>query len=219
MQKLIARVLIALISFPFPVYVNAETLALPSDDINAPVVKHLASKKPASAQDGHIFTATVTDDVGVATVILYYRESGAMTYNRLAMTRVLNTDEFTAFIEPSALPEKGLEYYIQAKDLAGNSLLRGYSFSPLKLTVDATAPEPETPQPTPISEPTLVQTSQTNSDDEEDSIWSNKWLWIGLGVLAVGAAAAGGGGGGGGGGTDPTPTPETGTISGSIPQP
>ena len=74
-------------------------------------------------------------------------------------------------------------------DLAGNTLLHGYSFSPLSVKIGST------PAKTTVAESTKAAPIKTAAGTDKGI---SKWVWIGLGVLLVGAAAAGGGSDGGG---------------------
>jgi hypothetical protein len=196
---------------------RAAQLSLPSGDLIAPEVSHEVIQDTLEAGSSVQIKAKVTDNVGVKSVTLFYRAKGTEEYKRVSMNRIGETDNYAVTLGKSDLVEPGIEYYIQAMDLAGNSLLHGYSFSPLAVNVVA----PAKPAP---AEPTVSAKEQPpgetiTEEPKAEKKKSKKWLWIGLGVLAVGviaAAASGGGGGGdggGGGGGD------TGTIVISAPPP
>ena len=181
--------LLVSLSLIYTPFLQADQLSLPSGDLIAPQVKHKPISNTPMAGLSQKFHAVVTDNVGVQNVILFYRTIGTKKYQRKAMKRIDNTDEYVAVLEADEMTAPGIEYYIQANDLAGNNLLHGYSFSPLIVNVSPAAKKP-------------AEEVALEADEDKKS---NKWLWIGLGVLAV-AAAAGGGGGGGGGGDDGTVT-------------
>jgi len=164
---------------------RADQLALPSADLVAPQVKHKPISNTPTAGLSQKFSAIVTDNVGVKSVTLFYRTIGSKQYQQKAMKKVGDTDEYLAILDADEMKAPGIEYYIQASDLAGNNLLHGYSFSPLIVNVSPAAAKP----------------AEEVSFAPEENKETSKWVWIGLGVLAV-AAAAGGGGGGGGGGTN-----------------
>jgi len=214
-MKLLRVILVVLLSISFvllPV-VQAAELALPSGDLIAPVIEHTPIEKDIYVGEQINVAATVTDNVGVGNVILFYRDANATEFKRLKMNRDL--DSFIYTTQLTATDSPGLEYYIQATDLAGNTLLFGYSFSPLTIAVLPTATvsvavtdNSETNVPH-----TAVVASTANTDGKKSGI--SKWVWIGLGVVVAGAALSGGGGG-----SDSTePPPSTGglTISGSAP--
>lgn len=164
--------------FPPPIYA-AGSLALPTGDLVAPEINHRPITETLDAEDIKKIQATVTDNVGVKEVILFYRPLGASSFLRMRMTRDMSTND-AYFATPDNIPEPGMEYYIQATDYEGNTLLHGHSFSPLTIKVksnDGTETLAATPEAS-------IQIA------EESSGGISKWVWIGLGVLAVGALAA-----------------------------
>ena len=159
-----------------------EQLSLPKQDLTAPEILHVPISEPLQPGESHTFSATVTDNVKVKSVDMFYRVVGESEYKRLKMSKNgENSDEYRITLDSDIMEEPGIEYYIQAVDVSGNSLLHGYSFSPLTIAVGA--------QPINKTDAEII-----SAKPEETSY---KWLWITLGVLAVGAVASGGGGGGG----------------------
>lgn len=176
---------------------RAEQLSLPSGDIIAPEISQEKYVNVVEPGSDHNITVTVTDNVGVGQVILYYRVIDTKEYKRLTMNSINSSDEYQTTITSDLIKAPGIEYYVQAVDNAGNSVLHGYAFSPLSVKTDSNA--------------AVLAAETSKATIEEES--SNIWLWVGLGALAViGAVAAGGGGGGG----DPAQT-ETVIITGSTP--
>jgi hypothetical protein len=190
---------------------HAEQLSLPAEDLKAPEVEHTPISEPLSSGAMHRISATVTDNVGVDVVSLFYRHVGDSQYQRKPMLReTQDSDVFTVALGRNDLAAPGIEYYIQATDMAGNSVLFGYSFEPIKLSVLSGSDSTETTD-TALSE-------SLNGDGKQKKKGGSKWIWIALGALTVGAiaaAASGGGGGdsGGGGGDSGTVT-----VSGPVPQ-
>ncbi len=212
-MKLLRFILASLLIFSLvssPI-VHAAELALPSGDLIAPAIEHTPIGKDIPPGQSVDIKATVTDNVGVKEVILFYRESAATGFKRLPMNRDLDSFVYTANIP--AVDSPGLEYYIRATDLAGNTLLFGHAFSPLTITVaPAAADGGDTKAVAAMGSPA------TPTDKEESGV--SKWIWIGLGVVAVGAALAAGSGGGGGDDDPKEPAATTGslTITGPVPQ-
>ncbi|VAW66872.1 hypothetical protein MNBD_GAMMA09-3108 [hydrothermal vent metagenome] len=164
--------------------INAAQLSLPTGDLIAPEIIQPEYVGTVAKGDSHIVSVRVTDNVAVKQVLIYYRAIGTESYRRLLMQNKKNTDYYVATISADKIKPPGIEYYIQAADNAGNTLLHGYSFSPLSVkTLDGAAQS--------------VVAENTGAPAEEDSIFSNKWFWIGVGVLALGAAAASGSDSGG----------------------
>lgn len=195
-SRLLAFFLSFLLLFNYPLYVfAADTLV---DEV-APVIVHSPPENNTLAADRDwVLVASVTDDRQLESVALFYRKPGLMPYTMIPMQKSGEGDVYSAVVAASMLAE-GLEYYIQAKDRAGNTGLYGFSFSPVlvmpKINLEKSAEEPVD----------KAITRAFNSEKErpkEKSSGSKKWLWIGLGVLLVGAAASAGGGGGGSSGNE-----------------
>ncbi len=178
----------------FTPLLNAGQLSLPSGDLVAPEIIQPKYIDSVAKGDNHSISVVVTDNTGVKQVVLYYRVIGTSNYQRKLMRKVKNTDNYQVTLRAKKITPPGIEYYVQAMDHAGNTILHGYSFSPLSVkTTSATA--------------VVVENNpKTSSSEDDDSIFTNKWFWIGIGVLVAGAAASGGGGSGGGGGGEPTAT-------------
>jgi len=134
-----------------------------------------------------VFTATVTDDVGVERVVLHHRSAGAERYDAVAMAPLGGTGIYTASITSPAASVEAIEFYIEARDLAGNRSIEGFAFDPLeRRLVDASPIAGNTASPT------------TEGPTASGMSTSRKVLYGVLGVLAIGAIAAAAGGGGGG---------------------
>lgn len=207
MKRILHLSLVAIISnflmfLPLVNLYAAGDLALPSGDVIAPVIKHAPNTSIIPAGGFIDIHATVTDNSGVKDVIVFYRNKiDPKDFKRIKMTRELGGDFYSVSLPAAMAP--GIEYYIQATDHAGNTILHGHTFSPLTVTVSTDAPAQE-------------ETEKRVMVLEDDTVVApskgvNKWVWIGLGVLIVGAAA--------GGGDSPGPTTGTLTIQGTIPAP
>lgn len=208
MKRILRSFLVIIISnslmFLPLVNVNAaEDLALPSGDVIAPEIKHTPSTTIIPVGEFINIHATVTDNVGVRDVIVFYREKiNTNEFKRTKMTQELGTSFYSVSIPGAVAP--GIEYYIQATDQAGNTILHGHTFSPLTVSVSTDAP------PLGAEDKKITMLEDDTADKPKKGI--SKWVWIGLGVLAVGAL---------GGSDDPSPGPTTGTltIGGTIPAP
>ncbi len=191
-------------SMAFAPLLRAEQLSLPSGDMVAPSVTQENYVDVIEDEQDYNITVTVKDEVGVKQVILYYRDVGEEAYKTITMQPVTDSDDYTATIKSDEISEPGIEYYIKAMDDAGNTLLHGYSFSPLSARTAG-------------SEAFVSNGSGAVGDvaAKDSSIFSNKWFWIGVGVLVLAAA----GGGGGGGGTAAGAGGDTATLTVSTPEP
>ncbi|NOX42114.1 MAG: hypothetical protein GXP19_00015 [Gammaproteobacteria bacterium] len=212
MKRILRSFIVAIVSnsLIFLPLVNAnaaEALALPSGDLIAPEIKQTPITKNVPPGERANIHATVTDNVSVKTVSVFYRNVGATEFKRTEMMRELGTDDYSVTLPE--IMEPGVEYYIQATDQAGNTILHGHTFSPLTIVVSPDAAPQEGAEGV-VAIPQSTPLEGMAAKPAEGKI--SKWVWIGLGVVAVGALA---GGSGGGGGT--TPTTGTVTITGPTP--
>ncbi len=169
---------------------RADQLALPSSDMIAPTLIH--DKFIGSMASGQDFTfeATVTDNVRIHSVNLYYRPKNTQEYKHLPMQHLKDSYIYAVTLDKRQLNAPGIEYYIEAVDMAGNRLTSGYAMSPLLVNVSQRPNQ-------------LINTSTVPKLEPIEESSANKWLWIGLGVLALAALAGGGGGGGSASATGP----------------
>lgn len=209
---------VGLIYTPF---LQAAQLSLPTGDLIAPEVSHEVIEETLEAGSSVQIKAKVTDNVGVKSVTLFYRTKGVEEYERVILMRIANTDEYTVTLGKEVLVEPGIEYYIQAVDLAGNTLLHGYSFSPLSVAVaKPRAPmKPESAVTTKEAMPEAIDETAGVEPDSAKEKKSKTWLWIALGALAVGAIAAAASGGSSDGGDNGGGGGDTGTVVITMPTP
>ncbi len=166
--------------------------AFAAADVQAPVITHSPIDAPVKEGQGFVITATVTDDILVEEVLLFYRTIGQKEYSRIKMRAQASSDDYSATIPGWKLLKPGIEYFIQAEDKAGNSVLYGFSFSPVAIAVATEAPlQPESTIPKTDSSAYASKGSGSGKKS------SKKWIWIGLGAAVLAGLAAGGGGGGG----------------------
>jgi hypothetical protein len=149
----------------------------------APQIQHQPPQRAVPGRQPLTIDAIVTDNVGVDKVTLFFRPVGSTDYRDLDMVRTTG-DRFAGVVDAKDVVDPGLEYYIQAADGAGNTALRGFSFSPLMVAVGKAAPGP----------------ALASTGAEGPRPWYKKpVVWAIVGGVVIAAAAAGGGGGGGGG--------------------
>jgi len=183
---------------------QADQLALPGTDIIAPVVTQNNHVSTIAAGEDHQILVTVTDNMALKSVTLFHRGVGHSEYQAITMRNVAGTDDYVVTIRADQISVEGLEYYIQAADSAGNTLLHGYAFSPVTIAINS-----------PVADTALTALTEPEPKPVKETSYK-KWLWIGLGALAVGAIAASGGGGGGG---DDGPEQPTITVTTPVPLP
>ncbi|MFV2057250.1 MAG: hypothetical protein ACC707_12330 [Thiohalomonadales bacterium] len=216
MSKIIRFLIVFLVSqsMIFVSFAYAGQLALPSGDLVAPEITHEPLTKNIKAGASQQIKATVSDNVGVKTVTLFYRTKGSKDYKRINMNQLKDTDDYVATFGLEDTIAPGIEYYIQAVDLAGNALLYGYSFSPLVLGVSSSGSSTDVA----LSDNDSTLSEPKPEDNQVSKKKTNKWLWIGLGVLGAGIIAAAASSSSDSGG-DPGAKPTTGSVTINAPVP
>ena len=145
-------------------------------DLEPPIVEHEALERGV-AGDAQEFVATVVDDRELAEVLLFHRFAGEASFDETPMRRLAESSVYTASVPTSAAETRAIEYYIQARDAAGNRVIKGYAFSPLVRRIgDGSVPG--------------APAADAPGEPAPSAGGTRRWLYIGLGVLAVGAAAA-----------------------------
>jgi len=138
--------------------------------------------------DTQVVSATVTDNVGVESVVLHYRFDDDGSYRAIPMDQIASTDIYTASVDPD-LGNKLMFYYLETRDASGNRTLEGFSFDPIERSLV----------------PAEVVATGTQAPIGTSMSTRNKILYGVLGIVIIGglAAAAGGGSGGSGNGNVP----------------
>lgn len=143
-------------------------------DVEPPLIEHTVIS-PVDADSRQSFFATVVDDDELDTVSLYYRLQDDPTYSTVLMQRVSFSSTYIVHIPADADSTRNIEYYIQARDLAGNRTVRGYAFNPLVREINTLSAEVES---------TSAQTSSSIFEPGK----KRTVLYVVLGVLAAGVA-------------------------------
>lgn len=162
-------------------------------DVEPPLIEHnvVSAVDPAARQS---FFATVVDDDELDSVSLYYRFQKDPTYSMLEMNRVSYSSTYIAHVATDPASDRNIEYYIQARDKAGNRTIRGYAFNPLVREIRL-----------PESSPVAGTAAKPAADAPANSNKFRTVLYVLLGVITLGLIA--GQTGSSGGSTTPTPQP------------
>jgi len=188
--RFVRHVLVLLsLSLWFPGDTSGQAIGLPDRDEIPPEIKHTPLTEFTSGMPLRIH-ATVTDNVGVSDVTLFYRRAGDSEYRDVKMFEVAPGSHIYAVDLPDTAGPR-IEYFIQANDLAGNPALPDLLSDPYEITVPVMTTMKNNITQSPTAEPAQVLVH------ERDGI--SKWVWIGVGIVAVGALAGGLGSGGGSG--------------------
>lgn len=151
--------------------------------------------------DSQVFTVSATDDSEISDLTVFIRQGTTGEFESAQMMRIGNTDLFTYTLRAEFidLNTDVIQYYFDARDVAGNRTLQGFSFDPLERTLikgDTTLAESSPPS-----------SSQSDSSDSVLGSLSTtqKVVYGAVALVVVGAliAAASSGGGSGGSGGNP----------------
>lgn len=141
--------------------------------------------------DAQVFTVVATDNQSIESIVIFYRTDPEAAFQAADMMRIGETDLYTMTIAADAIPESAelIQYYIEAKDQAGNRTLQGFSFDPAERALIS-------------SEAALADNTPEQAQEESESLLGSlsttqKVVYTVLGVIVVGAliAAAGSDGG------------------------
>ncbi len=110
------------------------------EDRTAPLILHQTQEMPVVAGYPVEVGAKVTDNVRVARVQLFYRLPGEAKYTVVEMTRQ-GADEYAGTIPAAEVTARGVEYFMIARDGAGNLTLLGSATAPVFMTVRPPAKE------------------------------------------------------------------------------
>lgn len=161
-----------------------------STDVQPPTIE-LEEIENGIAGEMQSFTATVSDDQQLVSVILYHRLAGDENYLSTEMLPVSGTTVYSASVVITTDDPRDIEYYIQAEDFGGNKALKGFAFDPLTRQISADVVAVAS-----ITQPPAASMSR-----------NRKIMWGVLGVLALGlivSQTSSGSGNSGGGGTPTT---------------
>ncbi|MCX8173039.1 MAG: S8 family serine peptidase [Thermoplasmata archaeon] len=102
-------------------------------DTTAPTIIHTPVTSAPSGQAVQI-NATITDTYGIGYARLYYKKHTDATYLVMTMTKTTGNN-YTATIPASVVVSPGVDYYIEASDLAGNLATHGNAAAPHFISV------------------------------------------------------------------------------------
>ncbi len=134
-------------------------------DFSAPLIELPLSNLHEKSASVRQIAVKVEDDNGVASVTLYYRIIGeGGVYNTLPLLPSSNPAIYTVNLPAEAFVKPGIEFYIEAKDIANNISQSPFPGTPRRMAVN--------------------KSPQTTAQN-----WTKKinWWWVALGVVATGA--------------------------------
>lgn len=163
-------------------------------DFEAPLIEH-EQIKSAVLGDEQVFSANVVDNIELKEVSIFYRFKGAEQFEQIPMQQIASSESFSVTIATEQLPAEDtlIEYYLQAEDVAGNIVLKGYIFDPLIRQLRIPAGSGDTPANAPAAE----QSSTVPADQPVPEKKSRTLYYVlgALGLVALAGLAASGGDG------------------------
>ena len=183
--------LVCAIALALPLMLINIAFAQTADTIG-PVIE-LEELADAQADFTQVFTVLIAEDVKLKDATLYYRRSGQLPFTPAPMETLGDTGYFSVSIPTENTDLRTIEYYVQARDEAGNRTVSGFAFDPYERRLTASTKVADS-----TTNETVVAPADIPSDgnDNTPNVLSNRWVQIGLGVLAVGIVASLAGGGG-----------------------
>ena len=198
-------------------------------DLDAPVIKLPSQPQEYNEGEGYRIDATVTDANGLARVVVMVRSDAAKPYQPIPMKQT-SSNHYRAIIPPAMTAQSTLDYYIEARDIEGNTSQLPRPSKPkqlAKVKIEANpvakAPTPKVIVDTPKTEP--AETTQTTANinlpelgkqqpanEPQQKTSGGTWKYVLMGVLGAALVAGAAGGSGGGGGDSGN---ESGTIAGT----
>jgi hypothetical protein len=188
-----------------------------------PQIQHEPFEKATPAGEPLDIEAVIVSTAKVDEALLLYRRIGASGYTSLRMKH-RGEGRYSAKIPSKEVLPPGIEYFIKATDISGNSTTYGQPLLPgvrrlvpLTVQVERTPLDDQafTEQIFPPEEPSSVQKTASAGNP-----WYQKWwVWTIVGAVAAGVAVASSGGHGKGGDAGGgAPATGTLTISGPVPK-
>ncbi len=184
--------LICLFAFILSATANSAALAQSIDTVG-PVIE-LEELAEAEVDNSQVFTVQIAEDVALKDATLYYRREGQLPFTPAPMQPLGDTGYFSVSIPTDDSDFRTIEYYVQARDEAGNRTVSGFAFDPYQRRLQPSSKRADIlSAPEPTVEPIQPEVAST---DGTPSIFQQRWFQITLGVVAVGLLASVAGGGG-----------------------
>lgn len=157
-----------------------------SIDTQAPIIE-LEELSESVADLTQVFTVQIAEDGQLKDATLYYRREGQLPFTPAPMEALGDTGYFSVSIPTDATDIRTIEYYVQARDGAGNRTVNGFAFDPYKRTLSAS---PSSFKAQTDGNGSLVAVPVTSQAGVKPPLLKRRWVQITLSVLAVGALAS-----------------------------
>jgi hypothetical protein len=154
-------------------------------DTVAPIIE-LEELAEGEADQTQVFTVLIAEDVLLRDAALYYRREGQLPFTPAPMLALGDTGYYSVSIPTDKTDLRTIEYYVQARDEAGNRTVSGFAFDPYQRRLKPSSKITASP-----STQTTVQPIPTTSEDHNvPPLLKQRWVQVTLGVVAVGILAS-----------------------------
>ncbi len=148
-------------------------------DLVAPVIE-LEELEEAAADRSQVFTVQIAEDIQLRDATLYYRRTGQSPYTPTPLKPLGNSGFYSASVPTDANDLRAIEYYVQARDDAGNRTVSGFAFDPyLRTLLPSIKAEVQ-------QRADQNSTSNASQQNNNPSFFQRRWVQISLGVIAAG---------------------------------
>lgn len=165
-------------------------------DTVAPIIE-LEELEDGVADRSQVFTVQIAENTGLEDATLYYRREGQLPFTPAPMQAVGNTGFYSVSIPTDYSDLRTIEYYVQARDTAGNRTVSGFAFDPYRRTLQpslAPLQQPGSPNETQSGSatrsPAGTPAPGVRQSRNSSPLLQRRWVQITLGVLAVGVIAS-----------------------------
>jgi hypothetical protein len=132
-----------------------------------------------------VFTVLIAEDVLLRDATLYYRRAGQLPFITAPMQALGDTGYFSVSIPTDDTDLRTIEYYVQARDDAGNRSISGFAFDPYQRRL-----QPSSNISANAATQASVESIPTPSEEANTPILRQRWVQITLGVVALGILAS-----------------------------
>jgi hypothetical protein len=153
-------------------------------DTVGPVIE-LEELVEGEAGQTQVFTVLIAEDVLLRDATLYYRRAGQLPFITAPMQALGDTGYFSVSIPTDDTDLRTIEYYVQARDDAGNRSISGFAFDPYQRRL-----QPSSKISANAATQATVESIPTPSEEANTPILRQRWVQITLGVVALGILAS-----------------------------
>ncbi|MFK7852904.1 MAG: hypothetical protein AB8B79_02280 [Granulosicoccus sp.] len=164
--------------------VNSFTFAQTADTV-APIIE-LEELQEAIADRSQVFTVQIAEDVQLRDATLYYRRTGQLPYTPAPMQALGNSGFYSVSVPTDSSDLRTIEYYVQARDEAGNRTVSGFAFDPYMRSLLAPTTSEAEPKTAAVQNSSVPDRQQQNTP----SFFQRRWVQVTLGVIAAGVVVS-----------------------------